>query len=164
MVEVPNTHYYNLNLLTKTCWETWPSFQDYIHLKQYTNISILERRNTLNKIGTINKRVINKLGLNIDPTPVYIGDSNVKHMKARHPKDYEKHKNHISLILSKPDYIRINKKDNSLEYVKEFKVGNEYVKVAIRVSSSGKWFVRSMYSLNTNRVNNFIKKGSLIKF
>lgn len=119
---------------------------------------------SVKQIGFINKRIIDKLNLDISPSPIYLGESNIKHMKSRHPKDYENHKNHLTLILSNPDYIRINNRDNSLEYVKEFKVGNEYIKIAVRVSTSGKWFVRSMYSLNTNRVNKFIKKGTLVKY
>ena len=40
-------------------------------------------------------------------------------------------------------------------------IDNEYVKVAVRVASSGKYYARSLYVLNHNRVHNFIKKGTL---
>ena len=40
---------------------------------------------------------------------------------------------------------------------------NEYVKVAVRISSSGIFYARYLYVLNSNRVKNFINKGTLIK-
>ena len=44
-----------------------------------------------------------------------------------------------------------------------FIINNEYVKVAVRISSSGIFYARSLYVLNSNRVKNFINKGTLIK-
>ena len=85
-------------------------------------------------------------------------------MKSSHPSDYQKYSPYISAILSSPDYVGINNADSSIEYVKEFIQDNNYVKVAVRVSASGQYFARSIYVLNTNRVNNFIEKGTLKKF
>lgn len=116
-------------------------------------------------IGKLDKRVIELLGISAAPdTPILIGTTNQAHMKSKHPNDYKKYYNSISDIIKKPDYIRQNPKDNSLEYVKEFKIDDEFVKVAIRVSSTDKWFVRSLYTLNKNRVQNYIDKGTLIKY
>lgn len=116
-------------------------------------------------VGKIDDRVIKLLKLSkpIDET-IYIGDSNIKHIMSKHPVDYKKYFDKIPSILSSPDYIGINKKDNSIEYIKEFKINNEFVKVAIRVSNRNKYFVRSLYVVNTNRVHNFIKKKTLLKY
>lgn len=117
------------------------------------------------QIGYLTKRVIKLLNLTFsDNTPILIGDSNINHMKNKHPNDYAKYKDKIPVILNCPDYIRSNPKDNSIEYVKEFKIDNEYVKIAVRVSNTNQLFVRSLYVLNSNRVKNYIKKGSLIKY
>lgn len=117
------------------------------------------------QVGTLSKRAIGILGLNApSDTPIFIGDANILHMQTKHPADYAKYGSEITTILSSPDYLGINSKDNSIEYVKEYKIGGEYVKVAVRVSGNGVYFVRSMYVLNTNRVNNFIKKGTLKKY
>lgn len=106
--------------------------------------------------------MISALNLPIkNEAPIYLGETNIDHMKRRHPADYAKYGQHVRLILSDPDYVGVNPKDNSIEYVKEFQLNGEYVKVAVRVSVSGNYFVRSLYVLNTNRVNNFISKGSL---
>ena len=117
------------------------------------------------QVGTITQDIINVLGItNIKPnTPILLGDTNIKHMQTSHPADYQKYSSHIVNILYSPDYVGVNKKDNSLEYVKEFKIDNEFVKVAVRISLNGNVFARSMYILNNNRVNNFIAKGTLKK-
>ena len=114
------------------------------------------------KVGLIDSKVISTLGLPItEGTPIFLGSSNIAHMKSRHPAEYEKYGVDIPLILSYPDYIGINKKDNSIEYVKEYKIDNEYVEVAVRVSHTNNYFARSIYTLNKNRVKNFITKGTL---
>ncbi len=116
------------------------------------------------KIGVINKRIIELLNLNINEnTPILLGKGNIDHIKQKHPQDYEKYFKYISVIVNNPDYVGINKKNNSIEYVKEFKVNNAYVKVAVRVSTKGTFFARSLYTLNNNRVKNFIEKGTLKK-
>ena len=119
----------------------------------------------IQKIGTIDKKIIDLLALDVpEGSPILIGDSNIQHMKASHPKDYNKYGGRIEEIINAPDYVAINKKDDSLEYVKEFMADNEYVKVAVRVSTKGTHFVRSLYVLNNNRVNNFIRKGTLLPY
>ncbi len=113
-------------------------------------------------IAHITQAVIDALGLQCDiNTPVYIGDSNITHMQQKHPEDYEKYKDFIPVIINTPDYVGTNHADNSIEYVKTFTINDEYVKVAVRVAASGRYYARSMYVLNTNRVKNFIKKGTL---
>ena len=94
-------------------------------------------------------------------TPIYIGESNINHIKSSHPSDYSKYGNDISEIISAPDYVGINKSDNSIEYVKEYDVVTEFVKIAVRVSKQNVFFVRSLYVLNKSRVHSFIKKGTL---
>lgn len=94
---------------------------------------------------------------------IYLGPSNITHMMRSHPDDYSRYGEYIPDILSSPDYVGINPKDGSIEYVKEFAVDSKYVKVAVRISAGVKYYARSIYSLNTNRVNNFIRDNKLIK-
>ena len=116
------------------------------------------------RIGSIDTSVISALNLNTPAgTPVYIGQSNIDHMKRRHPADYAKYGADIPSIIQNPDYVGLNTADDSIEYVKEYVVDGEFVKVAVRVSMSNKYFIRSLYVLNKNRVNNFINKGTLKK-
>lgn len=116
------------------------------------------------KIGIFSQRVIDLLGLKeAAGTAIYIGPSNIKHMQQRHPADYAKYQSQIGLILLQPDYVGLHPSNGSIEFVKEFKIDNEFVKVAVRVSGKGTYFVRSMYVLQEKRVKNFIQKGNLHK-
>ena len=116
-------------------------------------------------IGQVTDKVIDLLNISyITNRNIYIGDTNIEHMQSSHPEDYEKYKNEIINILSTPDFIGLNKKDSSIEYVKEYIIDDEYVKVAVRVSNSNRLYARSLYVLNKRRVENFIKKGTLKKF
>lgn len=115
-------------------------------------------------IGKINKKISTKLNLSeLENKSVYIGESNIEHMKNSHPDDFRKYFNCLGEILNDPDYARINKKDSSIELVKKFLINNEYVKLAIRISLTGILYARSLYVLNPQRVERFIEKGTLQK-
>ena len=115
-------------------------------------------------VGKISNKIQNALDININGNiNIYLGDSNISHMQKSHPEDYKKYFQEIKNILSNPDYIGINKKDNSFEFIKEYKINSEFVKVAVRVSLNKCYFARSLYVLKNNRVNNFIRNGTLKK-
>jgi hypothetical protein len=58
------------------------------------------------------------------------------------------------------DYVRLKEDDGSIEYIKSF--GN-YIKLAVRIAGDGKYYARSLYFIETNRVENLVKKGELKK-
>lgn len=117
----------------------------------------------MKKIGMISQRVIDLLELDLSgAVPIYIGESNIRHMKVNHPDDFEKYGESIEEILAYPDYVGIGS-DASIEYVKEFCVDEKYVKVAVRVSTGGRYYARTMYCLKNSRVENYIRKGTLIR-
>lgn len=116
------------------------------------------------KIGEFTENVTKLLGLNIPVgTPVYIADSNIEHMKSSHPDAFSKYGAHLASIIAAPDYVGKNKKDNSIEFIKEYNVNRDFVKVAVRISLQNTYYARSMYILNPSRVRNFISKGTLKK-
>ena len=118
----------------------------------------------MRQVGQFTQAVIDALHLSVlAGTPIMLGESNVEHMKKRHPADYDKYGCDIELILSEPDYVGQNPKDSSIEYVKGYHIDGKYVKVAIRISAKGTYFARSIYVLNNSRVTNFIAKRTLIK-
>ena len=89
---------------------------------------------------------------------IYIGESNVNHMKRRHLSAYNKYGDRLSSIISEPDYVGINEEDDSLEYVKIF---DDHVKLVVRVAGDEKLYVRSMYTVYQSRTEFFIKSGRL---
>ena len=117
------------------------------------------------QVGKLSQRVIELLGLTLsEGRSILLGESNIAHMVSRHPEDYALYGEYIPLILSMPDYVALNTKDESIEYVKEVQMDDVYVKVAVRVSARGQLFARSVYRLNTNRAKNFIEKGTSKKY
>lgn len=115
-------------------------------------------------VGMITPDVAAKVGLKLTgEVLVYLGESNIAHMKNKHPGEYAAYGQDISNIINHPDYVGRNTKDDSIEFVKEYVMNNEYVKVAVRVSVNGNYYARSLYRLNSNRVKNFIANGKLQK-
>ena len=113
------------------------------------------------KVGRFEEKVIKALGLSVKSgTPILLSKSNVSHMKKQHLLDYNNYGEKITEILKNPDYIGENLKNNSIGYYKKFKIGKKikYVKVAVRISGKGNWFVRTLYVVNKNKILNLIKR------
>ena len=109
------------------------------------------------QVGVLCQRVIDLLGLSMtEGQSILLGESNIAHMVSRHPADFALYGEYIPLILAEPDYVALNAKD--------VQVNSVFVKVAVRVSARGQLFARSVYRLNTNRVLNFIEKGTLKRY
>jgi hypothetical protein len=120
----------------------------------------------MTKVGEINQRVIDLLGLTVEAgTPIYLSDSNIEHMITKHPFDFEDYGMDLENILKYPDYVGTNPKDRSIEYVKIYVVQNkECIKVAVRVSASGTFFARSLYSRDINKLQQLISNGHLLTY
>ena len=113
-------------------------------------------------IGYISQAVIKTLDLKISPnTPVFIGESNIEHIKSRHPYEYEQYYQDIGLIINSPDYVGLNPKDDSILFVKLFKVNGEFIRVAVKITSGGKCFAKTLHSLSTCNAERYIEKGTL---
>ena len=90
------------------------------------------------QVGVLCQRVIDLLGLSMtEGQSILLGESNIAHMVSRHPADFALYGEYIPLILAEPDYVALNAKDGSIEYVKEVQVNSVFVKVAVRVSARG---------------------------
>ena len=108
------------------------------------------------KIGEFTKDVINILMLDIEAgTPIYLGESNRKHMESRHPKEYKKYGGRLEKILSEPDYVGL-RSDGTVEYIKAYGV---HIKVAVRVASVGDYYARTLYRVDSRTANRLIEAG-----
>ncbi|MCD7841180.1 MAG: hypothetical protein LUG56_01795 [Lachnospiraceae bacterium] len=113
-------------------------------------------------IAYISQRVIELLGLNINAdTPVYIGETNIEHIKNRHPYEYEHYLPDIGIIISEPDYVGLSPRDNSIFFVKLYEVHGNYVRVAVRATQSGTFYAKTLHILSTCNAERYIEKGTL---
>lgn len=116
------------------------------------------------QIGEFTPQIIDMLDLDISVgTPIYIGDSNIEHMKNRHPYEYEKYFCDIEDILKAPDYIGKNPHDKSILFVRLYKMDGEYIRVAVKITASGSCFAKTLHLLSTCNADRYIEKGTLIK-
>ena len=115
-------------------------------------------------VGHISQSVIDILKLKMAPNaPVFIGETNIEHIKNRHPYEYEKYFIEIGTIIGSPDYVGLNPKDSSILFVKLFELHGEYIRVAVKVSSEGRCFAKTMHLLSTCNAERYIEKGTLKK-
>ena len=115
-------------------------------------------------VGYFSKEVVNLLKLNIDyNTPILIGESNIEHIKSRHPYEYDKYFDDIEYILREPDYVGVNPKDNSIAFVKEYQIDSEYIRVAVRVTPNKQCYAKTLHLLSTYNAERYIEKGTLLK-
>ena len=118
-----------------------------------------------NKIGILNKRVIELLNLQYtNELPIILGDSNIEHMKRQHSRDFEKYGKDIVEIVNNPTYVARNPKQNSNAYIKEYKMDGEYVLVAVRVTNKGQLFARTMFIMTERKKEKYLSKGYAIKY
>ena len=115
-------------------------------------------------IGYFKEKIIDLLKLQItENTPILIGDVNITHIQKRHPYEYDKYFRDLGEILSDPDYVGINPKDNSIMYVKEYTVNSEFIRVGVKISSNNNYYVRTLHLLSSHNADRYIQKGTLLK-
>ena len=109
-------------------------------------------------------KVIDLLNLNINAgTPIYIGQSNIEHIKKRRPYEFEQYFSKIEEIIEQPDYVGQNPKDESITYVKLYHFDSEFIRVAVRITPKGVAFAKSLHLLSTYNAERYIEHGSLKK-
>jgi len=117
--------------------------------------------NVIDEVGEISLEVIKLLGLSLsESTAIYVGASNVAHMAREHNYEFNRFYNRIPFIISNADYVRLKKDDESIEYIKFL---GKYIKLAVRIAGDKKYYARSLYFVEADRVENLIKKGELKK-
>lgn len=114
------------------------------------------------KIGEFTQEIIDTLELDIScGTPIYIGDSNIDHIQSRHPYEYEKYFCDIEDIIKKPDYVGQNPRDGSILFVRLYKIHEEYIRVAVKISPYGNYYAKTLHLLSTHNAERYITKGTL---
>ena len=115
------------------------------------------------KVGEISEEVKTALGLEFAVgTPIYIGPTNIEHMEREHPVEFECFFECLPQIISAPDYVGLNPKDGSIEYIKTFSTcAGKHLKLAVRISKDNFLFARSLYEIFERTVRYRAEKGTL---
>lgn len=119
------------------------------------------------KIGAVNEVVIKVLNLSLNPdTPILVGESNLEHMKKEHPEDFKKYSGKLAEILDSPDYIAKHPNKDSIEYIKKFYDAeiDDYVLVAVRATSKGICYARTLFVMADEKVTKYKAKNALKKY
>lgn len=105
-------------------------------------------------VGRLDHRVIELFQLPLESdVPIFLGDSNVEHMKQEHPEDYEKYGDKLEQIIRNPDFVAKHPRKNSIEYIKVFEP--DHVLVAVRVSNNGKLYARTLFVMGPEKVSKY---------
>lgn len=116
------------------------------------------------KVGKLSKKVIDILCLECEEMPIFLGDTNIEHMKNRHYDDYIKYGNDIKEIIKNPTYIARNPNQGSIEYIKEYKsnADNDVVLLAVRASHKQTLFIKTLFIMS-ERKKRYIFKERICK-
>lgn len=116
-------------------------------------------------VGTLSDKVIKQFNLTYElEQEIYCGEDNKQHMMDKHPEDFNKYGDKLEEIINNPDYIAKHPKKDSIEFVKEFKVDNDYVLVAVRATGSGVLFARTLFVMDDEKVKKYRNKNALIPY
>lgn len=117
------------------------------------------------QVGKVNKKVIELLGLEYEKElPIILGDSNIEHMKRQHAEDFMKYGKDIEKIIAEPTYVARNPNQGSIEYIKEYKIDNEFVLVAVRISNKGTMFAKTLFTMTERKKNIYLRNGYAKKY
>ncbi len=121
---------------------------------------------TADVVGILNKGIIdrfNLIGLK-ENQEILCGEDNKNHMREEHPIDFEKYFHMLEEILANPTYIAKHPKKDSIEYIKEIEKDGDKVLVAVRASGKGILFARTLFVMESSKVEAYKKKSALIPY
>lgn len=87
-------------------------------------------------IGKINRSVFDTVFCDITTDEVIITDTQIKHIKARHPDAYEKFSHYFRAIVEEPDYIVEANKSATVLLLKEIECEDKRFKTVLRLATS----------------------------
>lgn len=85
------------------------------------------------KIGEINKEIFKCVTQDICTDEVIITDERIKHIKEKHPNDFERYCGYMKEIVENPEYIIEANKPNTALILKSFSNDKEQFKTIMRI-------------------------------
>ena len=87
-------------------------------------------------IGKIDRNIYSCITKDIRTDEVIITDERIRHIKERHPNDYERYCEYMPFVIRQPEYIIEANKPNSALLLKSFSYGEEQFKTVLRLVTS----------------------------
>lgn len=118
------------------------------------------------KIGVLNDKTINLLGLNRSEADILMSADKLKYIE-KHKSEFKEHADfnlHVSLIpeiIENPDYVAVHPSGESVEYIKTV---NETVLVAVRLKQKDKLWFKTMFKLTPAKLQTYLDSGTAKKY
>ncbi len=87
-------------------------------------------------VGTLERDIYRCITEDIRVTEVVMTDNQIRHIKERHPGDYEKYSGYLQKIVAEPDYILEANKPNTAFILKEIRENGECFQLILRLCTS----------------------------
>ena len=88
-------------------------------------------------IGKLNTETYRVVSEQIQTDDVVITDERIRHIKDRHPNDYEKYARYMRDIVENPQYILEANKPNTALLLKQYVEDGEQFQLVLRLSVAG---------------------------
>ena len=121
----------------------------------------------IHPVCRLSKELYSVVTSDITTDEVIITDTQIAHIKDRHPKDYELFVKHGAGMIASPDYILAANKPFSAVVLKEVEEGGERLKLILRLKTSVdpadfKNSIITFQSVNAKRFDRYVKNGKIL--
>jgi hypothetical protein len=118
------------------------------------------------QVGVITQATIDLLGLsNIEANKeICVGPTNISHMQRSHPEDFARYGDRLEDVIQSPHYVMLHPSDGSIRFIREYIEDGERVLVAVRASSGGSFFARSLYTIEEAKLESYRNTGNLVDY
>ena len=118
-------------------------------------------------IGKIDRNIFRCVTEDIVTDEVIITDERIRHIKERHPQDYERYAEYIKESVEAPDYIIEANKPKTALILKEIQTEHEVFKMVVRLITSTddigfKNSVITFMKINQKEWNRLIKNKKIL--
>ncbi len=118
------------------------------------------------QVGTLTKEQADLIRNNLDSSfslnecDILIGSNNIEHIKNKHEDEFNNYNQHISEILSSPDYIGLHPNKKSIEFIKQLDIN---ILIAVRIKNKNPLWMKSFFEISSKKLQNYIANGRIIK-
>nr|DAI89189.1 MAG TPA: minor capsid protein [Caudoviricetes sp.] len=115
-----------------------PAKKKVTEVPQSATVDITEDKGNIevHSIGKIDREIYKCITEDIRTDEVIITDERIKHVKERHPDDYERFCSYIPQIIEEPDYIIKANKPNTATILKEIIEDGKKFQLVLRIKTS----------------------------